>query len=189
MTYNVQKVVGDFFEDFIENLFDLIPSESEDLPDKMAKDGSFFVEVKSGSYKNCCVIKKNQLFRYDKEINQRRFYAFCFHSLDGKLKDKYATSNLLKKDLSLKSAYLFPFSVVFAHYHSSTINRYPGDDFVVKMRKNNAFNIFNLNSNEWKRLDLDKSRYKIKKPFKKINIMTREGHLERKLLRILKSKK
>jgi hypothetical protein len=183
MGLNAQKVVGDFFEDFVQNAFDLIPSGSKELPDRMSKDGSYFVEVKAGSINNCGVLKQKQLLRYDQEIEQRRFFAFCFHPLTGKLRDQYLTPDALRSDLSLHSLYLFPFSIAWAHFPNSNINDYPRGDQVVKMKLNTATNIFNMNKKEWERLSLDRGDYKKTKPHKKVHIITREGHLEKELLK------
>jgi hypothetical protein len=167
----------------------LVSSESKDLPDLRSKDRSFWVEVKAGGIKNCGVIKQKQLFRYDKKLYQKRFYSFCFHPLKGNLRDQYPSPKALKKALYLHSLYLFPFSIVQAHFHNSTINSYPGDDFVVKMRLNHAQNIFNKHPEEWHRLSLNPAEYKFVQPFEKINIITREGNLENEILSALKRRK
>jgi hypothetical protein len=182
MSYNVQRVVGDFFEDFVQNAFDLVRSGSNDLPDLMAKDGSYFVEVKAGSYNNCGVLKQNQLLRYNEEIKQKRFFAFCFHPLTGKLGAKYIDPAALRNALSLHSLYLLPFSLVWAHFSNANINDYPGGDHVVKMRLNNTTKIFNMDKAEWERLSLNRDDYQKTKPHKKVHLITRGGDLEKELL-------
>ncbi|MFH0831490.1 MAG: hypothetical protein V1886_01325 [archaeon] len=50
--YQAKIVVGDFFEQKVMQLFDLVRADSHafgEVPDLVSRDGSFFVEVKASA--------------------------------------------------------------------------------------------------------------------------------------------
>ena len=180
--YNPQRVVGNFFEPIVMNIFQLAKSDSEDKPDLVSPDGSFYMEVKASSFKNGGVVKANQLWRYDQKINARRFYAFPFH-LATDIQDNYHTARALRQALSLRSLYIMPFSVVRAYFQVTNKKQYPyGADSFVLMRESLANKIFTGEREVWDKLGLDKREYKMTQPHGRVYLITRNGNLENELL-------
>ncbi len=65
--YYPQTIIGDFFEERVEQIFDLVRIDKKmqgNVPDLKSKDNSFYIEVKASRYDNGGVIRKNQLFRF-----------------------------------------------------------------------------------------------------------------------------
>jgi len=189
--YNPRLTVGDFFEERVRKLFDLIKIDtghSGSIPDLKSKDGSFYVEVKASAYNNGGVVKEEQLFRFDNDINARRFYAFAYHSIGSHMERDYPNEEKLRDALDLKSLYLFPFSIIKAHYKNSKQIRYLDRGFFVQIRESLARKIFNGEEEVWKRLNLDSKDYKTIKPYKKMHIITRAGHLEDRILKSVNPK-
>lgn len=177
-----RKIVGNFFEEKVSEIFNLERTDRTDLPDRISKDKRFYVEIKGSSYINGGVIKKGQLYKFDDMINARRFYAFGYHSICKNMERDYKTEKSLLKALDLKSVYLFPFSIVKAHYENSRERYYQDYSqhktiYFVQINEGKAKKIFNKNKEVWKALSLDTANYKF---FMKRNIyvITREGNLE-----------
>jgi hypothetical protein len=190
--YNARKAVGDFFEEKITEIFNLIridPRSLGNVPDLISEDGSFFVEVKASSYSNGGVINREQLFRFDKEIAIKRFYAFAYHSINRDMEKDYLDKTKLRKALDLRSLYLFPFSIVKAYFENTPKRINPKHDVFVQLREKQADEIFNGNINEWNKLDLCFLDYKQAEPHEKIHILTRNGNLEKEILESIRYEK
>jgi len=183
--YNTKKVVGDFFEEKIVQLFDLIRIDPQGIgraPDLVARDGSFYVEVKASAYNNGGVIKRAQLYRFDKDISVRRFYVFVYHSIIKDMEKLYSTEEELKRILDLKSLFLFPFSTVKAHFEKSKKSYHHQVDFFVQLKENMAADIFLGDEKAWKHLGLESNIYARTKPHEKVHIVTRNRILEKEIL-------
>lgn len=181
---DARGIVGDFFEKKIMNIFDLIRTDVNALghvPDLMSKDGSFFVEVKASAYDNGGVINKTQLFRFDKEINIRRFYAFPYHSINKHMQIYYPTEKELRNALDLRSLYLFPFSIVKAYFEKSKKRIHPKHDDFVQLDEKSSKRIFQEDLQLWRFLDLDKDKYVLTELHERIKLTTREGYLEQQI--------
>ena len=188
---DARKVIGNFFEEEVMRIFSLeradILSEGN-VPDTRAKDKSFYVEVKASSYTNGGVITSRQLDRFDKEINSKRFYAFCYHSITKHLERDYKTEKLLTNALDLKSLYLFPFSIVKSHYINSNKRGCSSIPFVyVQLKESDASRIFQKDNETWEKLRLEAKDYDF---FQKKNlyVVTRQGKLDEIVGRLSKSK-
>ncbi len=193
MTYSPSNVVGDYFEDYACRVFDLDRNDPKlvgNVPDLMAKDGSFFVECKAASFKNGGVIKEEQLFRFNKDISVRRFYVFVFHPICENMHQNYPTARRLRNAFDRSSGqfqtYLFPLSIVLAHFDKTHKRiKYPGmtyEDKFCQLRYRPAQKIFQLDSGEFFRLGLDPKQYQQRELHERVHILTRQGHLEDKLL-------
>ncbi len=183
--YNTTQIVGDFFERKVGRIFDLERTDPNALgvvPDLISKDGSFYVEVKASAYNNGGVINRGQLYRFDKGIDVRRFYAFAYHPIAGHMQRDYPTAKGLRRALDLRSLFLFPFSITKAHFENSKKRRHPKHDDFVQLRESLAKKIFGLDEEVWEHLGLGKESYKITRPHEKIHIITREGYLEQQIL-------
>ncbi|MFH1365387.1 MAG: hypothetical protein ABIH28_02275 [archaeon] len=185
--YNTTQIVGDFFEQKLMNLFELIRTDSKALgivPDLISKDDSFYVEVKASAYDNGGVINMGQLYRFDRKIDIRRFYAFAYHSINRHMQRDYPTEKELRKALNLKSLFLFPFSITKAHFERCQKRHHPRHDTFVQLKESLAQRIFEEEDKIWKHLGLEQKNYKMTKPHEKINIITREGYLEQQILNL-----
>jgi hypothetical protein len=143
--YEPRRIVGDFFEQRVMRLFDLVLADAESsgtVPDLVSKDCSFFVEVKASAYDNGGVINRTQLHRFSEDISVRRFYAFVYHSISRHMTKEYPTPRRLKCALDLRSLYLFPFSIVKAHFEKSRKRIHPKHDDFVQLRESLAQAIF-----------------------------------------------
>jgi hypothetical protein len=183
--YNPQKVIGDFFEERLMQLFDLARSDPEmsgSTPDLAARDGSFFIEVKASAYNNGGVINKSQMRGFDKRTGVRRFYAFAYHSVAGCMQEEYPTADELMGSLDIRSLYIFPFSVVKAHYECSKPRTHPRHDDFVQLRESQARRIFSRDPGTWAKLRLNADEYRTTEPHERVHIMTRAGYLENELL-------
>jgi len=183
--YEPRRIVGDFFEQRVMRLFDLVRADVESLgiaPDLRSKDGSFFVEVKASAYDNGGVINRTQLRRFSDDISVRRFYAFVYHSISRDMTKDYPTPRRLKCALDLRSLYLFPFSIVKAHFEKSRKRIHPKHDDFVQLRESLAQAIFEGDKSAWEHLGLEQEDYKMAKPHEKIHIVTKQGHLEQQIL-------
>lgn len=181
---DARTIIGNFFEQKVMQLFDLTRKDRNSggiIPDLISNDGSFLIEVKASAYDNGGVINKGQLYRFNKENYPRRFYAFAYHSLHN-INKNYFEEQQLRGSLDLKSLYLFPFSIVKAHFQMSKKLTNPKHDDFVQLRENFAEEIFKGDEKAWKHLNLNFEDYKQAKPHNKINILTRGGFLERKIL-------
>ena len=152
------------------------------LPDLISKDGSFYVEVKASAYDNGGVINKRQLYKFDENIQERRFYAFAYHSINKNMQINYPTEKELVDALSFRSLFLFPISTVKAHFEISPKRKNKKHDDFVQLRESMAYKIFQGDEEVWKRLGLDEKDYDKLKLNKKIHIITREGNLEKKIV-------
>jgi len=182
--YHPQSIVGEVFEKKLMQIFDLAKvdiSGSGHVPDLASKDFSFYVEVKASAYNNGGVIKGPQLKRFDKNMAAKRFYAFAYHSITDPMHKVYLTRARLKNALDLKSLFLFPFSIVKAHYNNSKKVSSKYFEFV-QMKESTAQKVFDKNELVWEFLRLNKEDYKMNKPHEKIHIITREGNLEKEIL-------
>lgn len=156
-----RQVVGRHFEDIVSEIFRLRISDIKSLgnvPDLMSRDDSFYVEVKASAYNNGGVIKGEQLSRFNKEINAKRFYAFCYHSLKNMERD-YKTKKSLIKALDLKSLYMFPFSIVKSFYDNSKKRHVTGHFNFVSLNERTAERIFRKDEGEWNKLRLNLEDY------------------------------
>ena len=182
--YNPRNVVGEFFEQKTMRIFNLSRSDgghSGKSPDLVSKDGSFYVEVKASAYDNGGVINKNQIYRFEEEIKERRFYAFPFHSITKDMSKRYSNPTRLITALDLRSLYLFPFSIVLAHFENSEIKTTAKHDGYVQLNEERAKMIFGKNAEFWNHLGLNPSDYKMKKLHEKVFVVTKDGYLEDKI--------
>jgi hypothetical protein len=191
--YNPSNVVGDYFEDYACRVFGLDRTDPKllgNVPDLMAKDGSFFVECKVSSFKNGGVVKGEQLFRFDREISVKRFYVFIYHPVCEKMEDNYPTERKLRnafdRSLNLVQVYLFPLSIVLAHYAREPKSvKYPGRSYEVqfcKLKYKQAQGIYRLDPEMFSTLSLDPKQYQQKELHERVHVLTRQGHLEDKLV-------
>ena len=183
MSYDSRHVVGDFFEELVSEMFGLEridPDLQGQKPDLYSERFDFYVEVKSSFYRTGGVIKERQLNRYN--TKERRFHAFPYHSI-AKIQETCPTEQDLRDVLDLKSFYLFPYSVARACFDVFTKR---GDGVThekfVTLSESKARRIFRGEEKIWEELGLDLDEYETTSPHRKVNIMTRRGHLERKLL-------
>lgn len=182
---NVTQIVGDFFERRVRRIFELErtdPRALGNVPDLISKDSSFYVEVKASAYTNGGVINREQLYRFDEDIEIRRFYAFVYHSIASNMQRDYPTPEKLRKALDLRSLFLFPFSITKAHFENSKPRKHPRHDDFVQLKESLAHSIFSLDDDVWEHLGLKKEDYKMIKPHKRVFIVTREGYLENEIL-------
>jgi hypothetical protein len=185
--FNARLIVGEFFEEKLIRLFDLIRIDKKSgeipgkVPDLISRNNSFYIEVKASAYNNGGVIKGEQLFKFEREIEKRRFYAFAYHSIKKSMHKNYRSEKELRKALDLRSLYIFPFSIVKAHYDYSTKYNYIDRGLYAQLNESEAEKIFLGNSETWINLKLNKEKYIPAKLHETINIMTREGYLEKSL--------
>lgn len=185
LSYDPKRVVGDVFEAKVATIFDLKRVDSRQIgrnPDLVSKDGKFSVEVKAGGKDNCAVIRGNQIIRFnDDTTNTRRFYALAYHAVEG-IEKRGISKKQLRRELQLIALYLFPFSVVWAHYQHSPKKLYSDNDDYVPLKRIEAQKIFEGNLVSWSRLGIDYSLYQTIIPHRKIFIMTKQGNLEKEIL-------
>lgn len=190
-TYEPRLVVGDFFEKRVMLLFDLVRADVEntgEVPDLVSRTGSFFVEVKASAYRNGGVIKRKQLYKFDEEICVRRFYAFAYHPICEDMLRNYPSKVGLRRALDLKSVYLFPFSIVRAHFESSNKRRHSDYDEFVQLREWQARAIFEGDEEIWLKLGLCQKEYEAEIPSEGIYVMTRQGYLKKEILSSFKTR-
>jgi hypothetical protein len=186
--YDSRRVIGKFFEHKVIQLFDLAIADSEDsgrVPDLVSRDGSFYVEVKSSAYNNGGVINENQLNRFNKKIQaktSRRFYAFVYHPIAKNIQEQFPTEQELSEALSIRSLYLFPFSIVRAYFSHNPKIKTPKHQSFVQLRENQAQRIFAGDEDIWQCLRLNPKHYRPLNLHDKVKIMTRNGHLEQQIL-------
>lgn len=178
---NGQKVVGEWGETQAILMFDLIKTRRCDVPDLVSQDGSFYVEVKASCYGNGGVINRGQLEFFNEVMYPRRFYLFPYHSQQD-LEARFATEDEMKAALDLRSVFMFPYSIVNAHFHTSKIRAPRKHDCFVQMPEKTARDIFGGDYRSWRKLGLDRERYKFSQPQDKVHIVTREGYLEQQIL-------
>jgi hypothetical protein len=94
----------------------------------------------------------------------------------------YPTEKELKSALDLRSLFLFPFSIIKAHFENSKKRKHPNHDYFVQLRESLAQGIFGLDEEVWGHLGLKKEEYQMSRPHEKIHIVTREGYLEQQIL-------
>jgi len=188
--YDPREVVRSVFEEKVSRIFSLEWADVRNLghvPDLVSRDRSFFVEVKAAAYDNGGVINMGQMRRFDMNVMSRRFYAFAYHSINrGKMKD-FPTEEGLRQALIMRSLYLFPFSIVKAHFEKSWKISNPKHDTYVQLRESLARKIFEKDAETWSRLGLDPNLYNMARPHDRIFITTRNGYLEQQLLDSLKT--
>ena len=178
-SYDPRGVVGDWGESIVRNAFCLEETDSDDLPDLVSQDGSFYVEVKTTAFNNGGVIKGRQLVKFDENVNAKRFYAFVFHPLTGNMGRTYINEERLWAALSLQSLYIIPYSVVTAHFDASKKKPYPPDDVFVQLHEKHAKHIFSGDYGIWKvSLNLAPSQYSMKELHERVKLITRNGNLE-----------
>ena len=178
---NGQNVVGLWGEEQAKLLFDLVKTGRCDVPDLVSKDGSFYVEIKASCYDNGGVINSGQLQFFNEVMYPRRFYVFIYHSQHD-LENRFAAEEDMKASLDLRSVFMFPYSIVTAHFHTSKIRAPSKHDRFVQMPEKAARAIFGGDIHEWRKLELDRKRYKFSQPHEKVHIATKEGYLERQIL-------
>jgi len=182
--YHPQNLVGDFFENKLIKLFDLVRLDSNRgiNPDLASKDNSFFVEVKASSYLNGGVINKGQLYRFDRIVDTKRFYAFAYHSIIKNMQKDYPTKEKLEDVLDLKSLFIFPFSIIKSYFEHSKPQKHPKHDDFYQLKERFAKGIFNFDEIMWKYLDLDKKEYQGISLNENIHVMTNQGKFEQAFL-------
>jgi hypothetical protein len=94
----------------------------------------------------------------------------------------FPTEEALRNALTLRSLYVFPFSIAKAHFEKSSKISNPRHDDYVQLRESMAKMIFEKDAETWRKLGLAKDQYKAVSPHEKVHIMTRFGHLEPQLL-------
>jgi hypothetical protein len=183
--FDPRRAIGGFFEAKAARMFGLEWADVMALghiPDLVSKDRSFFIEVKSSAYDNGGVINMGQLRRFDREITARRFYAFAYHSINRGMAKDFRTEKALRDALAIRSLYVFPFSIVRAHFEKSWKIRNSRHDTYVQLRESLAKRIFSKDAKAWEALGLDRGQYNAVSPHEKVHIMTRSGYLEQQLL-------
>jgi hypothetical protein len=184
MIYNPKNIIGDFFEKKVAGLFDLVLADaSNSPPDLVSRDGSFYVEVKASAYNNGGVINGSQLSRFDESVAVRRFYAFAYHSLGKDIQRNYPSENLLLSALDLRSLFLFPFSIVKAHFDAFPKKYDSSGSEFVQLRENVAKKIFCGDETVWDALDISVKDYNAVMAHENVYIVTRNGNLEQNLLK------
>jgi hypothetical protein len=184
-----RRIVGGWFEEKISRILNLRKTNGIDEPDRISKDGKFYVEAKASSYLNGGVIKREQLEKFNGLINAKRFYAFGYHSITKNMMRDYNTEKSLRTalDKNFKSVYLFPFSIVKAFYENSKESFVPGHFSYVLMREHHAKEIFLYDLAIWDKLKLDYNKYGFYARWK-INIMTNQRNLEKDIVDSLNEK-
>ncbi|MFH0831491.1 MAG: hypothetical protein V1886_01330 [archaeon] len=94
----------------------------------------------------------------------------------------YPTEDELKNALSLRSLYLFPFSIIKAHFDKSEKITNPKHDDFVQLKERTAHDIFEGGSRAWNHLGLGITEYKKIQAHEKVHIATRQGYLEQQIL-------
>jgi len=176
MLYNrmdPKQVIGQYFEGYVRVIFDLVCTGKKELPDLVSKDGLFYVEVKSSN--GGSVIKEAQLKRFNEITDARRSYALCFHPLTN-IEETCPEEGGLIYALNTceKYVYLFPFSVIKAHFEAGPKQTYREADGFVHFRQNQARDIFDKNVDAWDRLGLDMSDYNTESDCPRIYILKRK---------------
>lgn len=183
--YSTQKVVGDWGEEKVMQLFNLRRTDAKlegRVPDLSSKYGSkFYVEVKTSAYNNGGVINRLQLFRFDEKINIRRFYAFLYHSITKNMQRNYPSAKKLREALDVRSLYLFPFSIAKAHFINSEATTTEKHDDFVQLDESETEDIFRGRQAMWQHLGLDKKNYKKLRLHEKVRLITRDGNLEEQI--------
>lgn len=184
--YNPQQVVGEWGEKRVSALFDLVRNDPRDgwnVPDLIARGEPFYVESKASAFNNGGVINKRQLYRFDSLVNMKRFYAFLFHSVTDNMRETFPTQADLLEALDPRSLFLFPFSVVRAHFETSKVRQTPRHDDFVQLNEAQARAIFDKDRETWVRLGLDSGNYEVVSLEGKVHVMTRGTDLRRELRR------
>jgi len=187
--YNPRNVVGGYFEELLSHLLDLVRTDLDlegNVPDLVSRNHDFYVEVKASSYTNGGVINQEQLYRFDREIDIRRFYAFVYHSINNNMTADHPTKKSLRKALDLRSLFLFPFSIAKAHFERSHKVKTPKHDTYVQLKEGLARKIFDKDEQAWDHLQLNPGEYHRSKPRENIHILTRHGHLKKEILQSLR---
>ncbi len=183
--YNPQKVVGRWGEDTVMPAFNLERADRNmlgNVPDLISKySPKFYVEVKTSAYNNGGVINREQLFRFDEEVNTRRFYVFVNHSITKNMQRNYSSAKKLMEALDVRSMYWFPFSIVKAHFINSKATTTEKHDDYVQLDESQAEDIFKGKRAMWQHLGLDKQNYKKLKLNEKVKLITRDGNLEEQI--------
>ena len=180
-----REVVGTHFEKLVKNIFNLLEPDSREyglMPDLTSREGSFDVEVKASSYTNGGVINEKQLMGFNNFNEVKRFYAFAYHSITKNMKKKYPTADKLKDALELKSLYLFPLSIVKAHFETSKKRKPKNHDAFVSLKEKHAKEIFELEKGIWNRLKLNQDDYNLVQPHDNVYIVTKFKFAEEEIL-------
>ena len=183
--YDPRRIVGDFFEQRVMELFGLIRTDVEqvgDVPDLVSRDGSFFVEVKASSHSNGGVINKSQLCRFDDQIDKRRFYAFAYHPIAKHMARDYPTKEELRDALEMRSLFLFPFSVTKAYFEASRKKSPSGHDVFVQLKESDAKRIFYQDNDIWNYIGLRPEDYSYENPHELVYIVTSGSYLKDEIL-------
>jgi hypothetical protein len=169
-----KQVVGEFFEKYVKRRFNLTKTSKKELPDLISKEYPFYVEVKASQHGN--VIKEKQLKRFDTEIDARRFYALCYHPLKDLKKNYQDECSLFSALYNCKrSIYMFPFSIVKAHFETGKKQDYGKNDRFVHFRKNQASDIFDEDMETWKELGLKSGDYRCSYKHPQVFLITRKN--------------
>ena len=183
--YDPRRIVGGFFEQNVMELFGLVRTDMEQagtVPDLLSRDGSFFVEVKASSHSNGGVINKGQLYRFDDNIDKRRFYAFAYHSIARHMARDYPTEEELRAVLKMRSLFLFPFSVTKAYFEALPKKVTKGHDDFVQLKESDAKRIFYKDNDIWNYIGLRPEDYGYEKPHESVHIITRGDYLKDEIL-------
>ncbi len=180
--YSPQRVVGDFFEKLVADLFELErqdPRSEGRRPDLYSLKYDFHVEVKASCFKTGGVIKGKQLEGFE-DFHSRRFYAFPYHSIEIKMRDNYPSPEALVNALDLRSLFLFPISIIQAHFLCSTKRKRP-DDMFVTLNEASAREIYLRSREAWRKLRLNQEDYEMAKIHEKVYLITRGDHLKQEI--------
>ncbi len=194
MTYDVRRVIGDFFEDKSRAVFGLerINDARQDadgsgiLPDLMTIEGNIFFESKSSYFKNGGVIREGQLARFSQ--NENMFYIFWYHKLWNELARKYTTPKKLIAALAdnIHSCHILPIEVVSAYYYTASArviirrDRQFVDNFV-QITYEAAKQIFD-GKEIWTKMRLDPDNFETKQPHESIFVIADTSDILERIL-------
>ena len=185
--YQTTRVVGNFYEGLVGSLFNckrLDINFSGKLPDLVSSGQLFYIEVKASAFHNGGVINKGQLYGFGDWLQGTLFYSFAYHSTPKgvNLGKTYETEGELVQALDLRSLFLFPYSIVKAHFETSPVKTNLNHDDFVQLRECPASKIFGFDQATWCKLGLKKERYKTHKPHSRVNIITEHDYLTEQIL-------
>jgi hypothetical protein len=89
----------------------------------------------------------------------------------------------LRAALDLRSLYVFPFTIVKAHFEHSHKRTNPYHDTFVQLCESRAKAIYDGDRSAWSNLGLRKSSYRFISPHEKLHLVTREGYLEKEIIK------
>ena len=98
------------------------------------------------------------------------------------MQSRYPTDRRLRKELDLRSLYLFPISIVVAHFNNTHKRKHSSADRFVQIKERFATNVYRRKTNTWQHLGLEQGDYSFLQPHERVHILTRRGYLERQIL-------